>query len=167
MLSTHGYFLGMLWEGSHRRAAGPVSLSDYRYIRRHTGGVPTWLMLIEIYGGTRPCPRDLGHPQARALADRIGDVLTWQNDLLSYDAEVASGVPVLSLPTVLRWEYGLPTAHAAAVAAEMLHVELAAYRAAERAVLRWAGPALTAYVRQLRDLVSGSLAWHLETGRYS
>ncbi|WP_213450205.1 terpene synthase family protein [Rhizomonospora bruguierae] len=167
-LSVHGYFMGLLWEGGHRRLGeGSVSFEDYRYIRRHAGGVPTWLMLMEIFGGNRPSPGDLAHPDMVALSTRIADVLTWQNDIVSYRAELASGVRVLSLPTVLGRERGLPEQRALEAAADLLTIELDGYLAAEGRVLDWAGPALTGYVADLRDLVAGCLTWHLETGRYS
>lgn len=165
-LSVHGYFMGLLWEGGHRRLDTPISLADYRYMRRHTGGVPTWLMLMEIFGGNRPNPHDLAHPDMIALTTRIAHVLTWQNDIVSYQAEAASGVKIMSLPTVLEREHGLPAQGALDAAADLLAAELDRYTAAERQLLAWAGPALTGYVADLRDLVAGCLTWHLETGRY-
>jgi hypothetical protein len=165
-LSVHGYFMGLLWEGGHRRVDAPVSFDDYRYMRRHTGGVPSWLMLMEIFGGNRPDPSDLAHPDMLGLCTRIGHVLTWQNDIISYDVEMASGVRIMSLPTVLEQERGWPAQRALDAAADLLTAELDGYAAAERQVLSWAGPALAGYVGDLRDLVAGCLTWHLETGRY-
>jgi hypothetical protein len=105
-------------------------------------------------------------PEVAALVARVGNLIMWQNDIRSYPAEVASGQPVLSPPTVLQEQRGLPAQSALDLAADMWRDEVREYRHARAAVRPACGPALRRHTDQLHDLLVGFLTWHYETARY-
>ena len=109
---------------------------------------------------------ELALPEVAALVARVGNLIMWQNDIRSYPAEVASGHPVLSLPTVLEQERGLTRESALDLAAAMWRDEIRAYRHARAAVLAFGTPVLRRYADQLHNLLAGFLTWHYETARY-
>src|SRR5262249_47488824 len=127
---------------------------------------PAFVTLTEIYAGRMPDPQDVARPEAAELVNRVGNLIMWQNDVLSYPAEAASGDRVLSLPTVLEQERGLAPRYALGHAARMWHDELGAYGEARTAVLALGLAPLRRYADRLHDLLAGFLTWHYETARY-
>ena len=166
LLGFHATFFGLLWERAARRPAGATGLGEYLGMRPYTGALPAFVTLTEIFTGRPPAPEDVARPEVQALVARGGNLIMWQNDIRSYPWEASSGRPVLSLPTVLERNVGLPPPVAVAAAAGMWRDEVARYRQARADVLRLAVPALRRYADRLHDLVAGFLTWHYETARY-
>jgi selina-4(15),7(11)-diene synthase len=166
VLGFQATFFGLLWELSARGPHSALSARDYLGMRPYTGALPAFVTLTEIHGGRPPTPQQVALPEVGTLVNRLGNLIMWQNDIRSYPAEVASGHPVLSLPTVLEQERGLPPESALALAAAMWHDEVRAYRGARAAVLALGTPALRRYADLLHNLLAGFLAWHYETARY-
>jgi hypothetical protein len=167
VMSFHATFFGLMWERTARRLGAPVSTSDYVRMRRHSGALPAFLTLTEIYGGRPPAPHDLARPEVTDLVSRVGNLIMWQNDIRSYPVEVASGQPVLSLPTVLERERGLTSAEALRVSARMWQAEVEEYRRSRARVLELASCALARYADRLHLLLAGFLTWPYETVRYN
>jgi hypothetical protein len=167
VMSFHATFFGLLWEHSARRPDAPVSMSDYVRMRRRSGALPAFLTLTEIYGGWPPAPHEMARPEVADLVSRVGNLIMWQNDIRSYPVEVASGEPVLSLPTVLERERGLTPGGALRAAARMWWAEVEEYRRARAGVLESASSALARYADRLHLLLAGFLTWPYETDRYN
>jgi hypothetical protein len=166
VLGFQATFFGLLWELAARDPAAALSARDYLGMRPYTGALPAFVTLTEIYGGRPPSPQDVARPEVGALVARVGNLIMWQNDIRSYPAEVASGRPVLSLPTVLEQERGLAPGSALELAAGMWRDEVHGYRRARGAVLALGVPALRRHANRLHDLLVGFLTWHYETARY-
>jgi hypothetical protein len=167
VLSFQATFFGLLWESAARRLNAHPPVPNFTWMRRYTGSLPAFVTLTEVYGGRPPTPQEVARREVRTLVARAGNLIMWQNDIRSYRAEVAAGRPVLSLPTVLAHERGLPPGRAVALAARMWRAEVEEYRRAREAVLALASPALRRYADHLHDLLAGFLTWHYETARYS
>jgi len=166
VLGFQATFFGLLWELSARGPETALSARDYLGMRPYTGALPAFVTLTEIYGGRPPSPQDVALPEVATLTGRVGNLIMWQNDIRSYPAEVAFGEPVLSLPTVLEQERGLPPQSALDLAADMWRDEIREYRRARAAVLSLGVPALRRHADRLHDLLVGFLTWHYETARY-
>ena len=166
VLGFQATFFGLLWEHAARGPETDPSAHEYLGMRPYTGALPAFATLTEIYGGRPPSPQDVARPEVAALVARVGNLIMWQNDIRSYPAEVASGKPVLSLPTVLEQERGLAPEQALELAAAMWRDEVDAYRRARAAVLALGVPALWRHANHLHDLLVGFLTWHYETARY-
>ena len=166
VLGFQATFFGLLWELSARGPQSALSARDYLGMRPYTGALPAFVTLTEIYGGRPPSPQEVALPEVATLVTRVGNLIMWQNDIRSYPVEVASGQPVLSLPTVLEQERGLAPQCALDTSAGMWHAEIDGYRDARAAVLALDVPALCRYADHLHDLLVGFLTWHYETARY-
>ena len=166
VLGFQATFFGLLWELSARGPQSALSARDYLGMRPYTGALPAFVTLTEIYGGRPPSPQEVALPEVATLVTRVGNLIMWQNDIRSYPVEVASGQPVLSLPTVLEQERGLAPQCALDTSAGMWHAEIDGYRDARAAVLALDVPALCRHADHLHDLLVGFLTWHYETARY-
>ncbi|OLB78421.1 MAG: hypothetical protein AUI14_13475, partial [Actinobacteria bacterium 13_2_20CM_2_71_6] len=155
VLGFQATFFGLLWELAARGPDNTLSAPDYLGMRPYTGALPAFVTLTEIFGGRPPTPQDVALPEVAALRTRVGNLIMWQNDIRSYPSELASGRPVLSLPTVLEQERGLAPQCALDLAAQMWRAEVRAYRRARAAVLAAATPALRRYADRLHDLLVG------------
>jgi len=166
VLGFQATFFGLLWELAAREPDTALSAPEYLGMRPYTGALPAFVTLTEIFGGRPPSPQDVALPEVGALVTRVGNLIMWQNDIRSYPAEVASGRPVLSLPTVLEQERGLAPGSALELAAGMWRDEVREYQHARATVLALGVPALRRYADLLHDLLVGFLTWHYETARY-
>jgi hypothetical protein len=166
VLGFQATFFGLLWELAARGPEAVLSARDYLGMRPYTGALPAFVTLTEIYGGRPPSPQDVARPEVGALVTRVGNLIMWQNDIRSYPSELASGRPVLSLPTVLEQERGLAPGSAMELAAGMWRDEVREYRRTRAEVLDLGVPALRRYADHLHDLLVGFLTWHYETARY-
>jgi hypothetical protein len=159
-------FFGLLWESAARRPDTPVDLVSYSPMRRAAGALPAFLTLAEIHGDRPPPPAELARPEVAVLASRLGNLIMWQNDIRSYQAEAAAGGAMLSLVTVLAQERDLDTQAAVDLAAQLWTAELDRYREARDRVLALGSPALRRYADRLHELLAGFLTWPYETVRY-
>lgn len=161
----HATFFGLMWEQAARAVGAPVRLADYARMRRHSGALPAFLTLAEIYGTRPPDPQQVARPEVAEVVARIGNLIMWQNDIRSYPVERAGGA-VLSLPTVLARERGLAPQAALDVAASLWRAEVDRYEAARVALGALRVPALDRYADRLHRLLAGFLTWPYETDRY-
>jgi hypothetical protein len=167
VLTFHATFFGLLWEAAARRPDVAPTAADYIWVRRYSGALPAFLTLTEVYGGRPPTPQEVARPEVSVLVARLGNLIMWQNDIRSYPTETSAGRVVVSLPTVLEHELGVPPQRAVDLAARQWRAEVRAYRRARQAVLAIASPALHRYADRLHDLLAGFLTWPYETTRYS
>jgi hypothetical protein len=161
------YLLALTWEAAHREHGTLAGFAEYVSMRRHSGGVPTCLALIDVINGFELRDPAWSSPRLRALTDAATDITCWANDILSYPKEVRRSTEVLSLPAVLARENGLPIAQAIAEAARLHDERIAEYQKLESPLMRDGDEQIRGYLADLRHWISGNLAWSYETGRYA
>jgi len=161
------YLLALTWEAAHRERSTIAGLAEYVEMRRHSGGVPTCLALIDVINGFELSGASWSSPALRELTDAATDIACWANDILSYPKEIRRSTQVLSLPAVLALEHGLSTGQAMAEAARLYDDRIHEYQRLEAPVWRDGAEEVRRYVMDLRHWISGNLAWSYETGRYA
>ncbi|MGW2542341.1 terpene synthase family protein [Kitasatospora sp. NPDC001574] len=162
------YFLGTLWEASHRVHATMPSPEEYAIGRRMTSATPPALALQDIAAGYEISSHDYHHPAVRELRRITNNVVSWCNDVFSYRKEHAPEGPLpLNLPTALARHEGLDVQAAIEEAARMHNREVEAYLSAEAQVAAWAGPQLSRFLLSMRAMQRGFYDWGLTTPRYS
>lgn len=161
------YLLALTWEAAHREQGTLAGFAEYVAMRRHSGGVPTCLALIDVINGFELPGSAWSSPRLRALTEAATDITCWANDILSYPKEVRRSTDVLSLPAVLSRERGLPIAEAIAEAARLHDERIGEYQQLEAPLLRDGDEQIRRYLADLRHWISGNLAWSYETGRYA
>jgi hypothetical protein len=167
LAATVAYLLAQTWEAAHRQRRSIAGYDEYVVMRRHSGGVPTCLALIDVTNGFELPGRAWSSRRLRELTDATTDITCWANDILSYPKEVRRSTQVLSLPAVLSRERGLSTEQAMAQAAALYDERVREYQRLEALVLADCDDATRRYVMDLRHWISGNLAWSYETGRYA
>lgn len=161
------YLLALTWEAAHREQGTLAGFAEYVAMRRHSGGVPTCLALIDVINGFELPDPAWSSPRLRALTEAATDITCWANDILSYPKEVRRSTDVLSLPAVLSREGHLPIAEAIAEAARLYDERIGEYQKLEAPLLRDGAEQVRRYLADLRHWISGNLAWSYETGRYA
>lgn len=161
------YLLAVTWEAAHRERRTLAEFPEYVVMRRHSGGVPTCLALIDVINGFELPGSAWSSPEVRALTDAATDITCWANDILSYPKEVRRSTAVLSLPAVLARDRGLTAVEALGEAARLYRERVAEYQRLEAPLLEYRGDAVHRYLLDLRHWISGNLAWSYETGRYA
>jgi hypothetical protein len=161
------YLLALTWEAAHRERGTIAGFAEYVEMRRHSGGVPTCLALIDVINGFELPGASWSSPALRELTDAATDITCWANDILSYPKEIRRSTQVLSLPAVLSREHGLTTEQAMTEAARLYDERIRQYQRLEAPVMREGSGEVRRYLMDLRHWISGNLAWSYETGRYA
>ncbi|WFB06342.1 pentalenene synthase [Streptomyces sp. LX-29] len=169
-----GYLLAHKREARDRRAQSPRSLRSLLAVKRHSVGVQPCLDLHERFAGcTLPPALHAGWPLAE-MRQATDDVVIFINDIVSLDKELAAG-DVHNSVILLHERDGGPLEESVRRVADLanaryhrfqhlserLPATLAASGASARLLRHTA-----AYTDGMRQLMSGSLAWSLETSRY-
>ena len=164
--AVSGFLIALGWEAVHRETGAAAGLAEYTDLRRHSGGVPTCLALIEIADGFRLPQAAREDPDLVELEVMVADIICWGNDVLSFPTERQRSVDVLSLPVILARDSGLGVESALKEAAMWHDDRMREFALAERRLRARADEPLSRYVDGLCHWVSGNLAWSYETGRY-
>ncbi|KAF8137234.1 isoprenoid synthase domain-containing protein [Boletus edulis] len=166
---TMGLFFQAIQQQALDRANGAIpDLESYISLRRDTSGCkPSWV-LIE-YAHNLDIPDDvMNHPIICSLGEATNDLVTWSNDIFSYDVEQSKG-HTHNMIDVIMQEQGLGLQDAVNVVGEYCKGAINRF-VRDRANLPSWGPAIDAevrvYVDGLADWIVGSLHWSFETERY-
>ncbi|MGW8376092.1 pentalenene synthase [Streptomyces sp. ODS28] len=163
------------WEASARTARRAPSLERYMKTRRRTIGVLPCLDLAERCEG-RAVPAGLyGLRQLTVLRELAVDVVIFVNDLCSLDKELAAGDVRGNGALLLRSRSGCTLEESVAYLSGLTNSRVALFRRLSPEVQRAlaaaeAPPALqrdaSGCLDAMRHVMSGNLAWSLETARY-
>ncbi|MGW5530445.1 isoafricanol synthase [Streptomyces xanthochromogenes] len=168
------YLTAYHWEALNRTRNGTLSLPGFLRGRRDSIGVQPCLDLVERCGGYT-LPRELhgGVPLAE-MREITADVVIFVNDMVSVDKELAAGDVNNSVIILMRQEACTVEQALRRVAVmansriarfQELTVELAA-QLDKTALPEQVRANVDDYVDGMRALMSGNLAWSLETARY-
>ncbi|MFD4600975.1 cytochrome P450 [Streptomyces sp. NPDC058464] len=120
------YFDGLLWEAANRAEGRIPSLDDYVAMWLKQSGVYPCVVFTDIACGYEVPAADWAGRRARTLREMTAVLIGWDNDLTSYDKEVARAAernfPVVqNLVSVLAAQYALPAGTGLAYSPYLLH----------------------------------------------
>ncbi|KAG9313630.1 terpenoid synthase [Chiua virens] len=162
-------FFRAVQQQARDRASGILpSVETYVALRRDTSGCKPCVALIE-YAHHLHIPDDvMGHPILQRLTEGANDVVTWVNDIVSYDVEQSKG-HTHNLINIVMQEHGLTVQDAINMTGDFCDRAMDQFLL-DRANLPSWGPVIDAevrvYVSGLEDWMVGSLHWSYETERY-
>jgi 5-epi-alpha-selinene synthase len=162
------YFTANVWEATNRRQGLIPNAAAYRGMRPFTSAVYPCLMLIELTECLRLPPAVYSHPDIERLAEMTNNVISWANDIVSFEKEQRQG-DVHNLVLVLAHEQRL-TLQAAVEQVAALHDDEVNDFISLVARLPKFEPAIEAdlqrYIAGMRFWMRGNLDWSIGTARY-
>ncbi|KAJ3514289.1 hypothetical protein NLJ89_g2459 [Agrocybe chaxingu] len=168
-IETFDFFFQSVTQQALDRASGVIpDLESYISLRRDTSGCkPCWAMIE--YANNLDIPDEvMDHPVIRSLGEATNDLVTWSNDIFSYNVEQSKGHTHNMIPVVMYQE-GLDLQAAVDFVGDMCRQSINRF-VEERARLPSWGPKIdrdvAIYVQGLADWIVGSLHWSFETERY-
>ncbi|MFC5922604.1 terpene synthase [Micromonospora vulcania] len=161
------YLLALLWEATNRERRRVPEVAEYVQMRRHTGGVHPSLTLTDLAFEEPPGPARGADPAVVALDLLAVDLVCWCNDVFSYGKESRVAPDAHNLVTVIAQEAGTDEAGALRAAADRFNQGLAAYLAAENALLASGDEGLRPALATRRNWVRATYDWSLVAARYA
>ncbi|KAL6306394.1 isoprenoid synthase domain-containing protein [Sparassis latifolia] len=168
-IETFDMFFQSVTQQAMDRANGVVpDLESYISVRRDTSGCkPCWALIEYAYNLDLPW-EVMDHPVIRGLGEAANDLVTWSNDIFSYNVEQSKGDTHNMIVVVQRQE-GVDLQTAVDFVGDMCKQSIDRFSALREELPSW-GPELDAqvetYVDGLRDWISGSLKWSFLSERY-
>lgn len=167
--SVRMYFEANVWEARNRQSGQPPDVVTYCAMRPFTSAVYPCLMLIELTDHLRLPSAVLHNPHVQRLELMTNNVISWANDLVSFEKEQQQG-DVHNLVLVLAHERGI-SLQAAVERAVVLHdAEVRAFVALAKqlpAIMPTSTADLERYVTGMRFWMRANLDWSLAAARYT
>ncbi|KAF8636914.1 hypothetical protein AX17_003165 [Amanita inopinata Kibby_2008] len=168
-LETLEFFFQSVTQQAADRASGAIpDLESYIALRRDTSGCKPCWVLIEYANNLHIPDEVMDHPVIRSLGEAANDLVTWSNDIFSYNVEQSKGDTHNMIPVVMN-QYGLDLQSAIDFVGDMCKQSIDRFNQ-ERTTLPTWGPEIdrdvAIYVEGLADWIVGSLHWSFETERY-
>ncbi|KAK1231745.1 Anterior gradient protein 3 [Marasmius sp. AFHP31] len=143
-------------------------LETYIDVRRDTSGCKPCWALIE-YALDIDLPEEVASsPAIKALNEYTNDLVTWSNDIFSYNVEQARG-DTHNMIVILMVHYGHTLQSAMDFVGEKCRNCIDNFKATRENLPSW-GPevddVVQRYVKGLQDWIVGSLHWSFQTTRY-
>lgn len=162
------YLDACVWEAKNRAAAHVPDVSTYIVRRRDSGAVYTEFALFERAHGIALPAEVREHPTLLRLSKNANNVISWTNDIISFDKEMARG-DYHNLVLTLRHEHGIPLQEAVHRASGFIEAELREFMEVTAEL-----PSFDArhdagareYVSFLCDWIRGNIDWSLSSGRF-
>jgi hypothetical protein len=162
------YFTANVWEATNRRQGLIPDAVSYRDMRPFTSAVYPCLMLIELTERLHLPATVHDHPDIQRLAEMTNNVISWSNDIVSFEKEQRQG-DVHNLVLILAHEQQF-TLQAAVEQVAVLHDDEVDAFIALAARLPKFEPAIEAdlrrYIAGMRFWMRGNLDWSIGTARY-
>ncbi|KAF8623351.1 hypothetical protein AX15_006423 [Amanita polypyramis BW_CC] len=169
-INTMQEFFDAISTQAKTRADSEVpDLESYIDCRRDTSACkPCWALIEYIHDFDLP-DYVAEHPIIEALGEAANDLVSWANDIYSYNIEQARGEGYHNLVYILMHHHGHSLQGAVDHAAEMWTQTVDKFIENERRLPSW-GPEIDEmvqkYVSGLRDWSIGSVYWSFRTHRY-
>ncbi|KAF6745443.1 isoprenoid synthase domain-containing protein [Ephemerocybe angulata] len=168
-IETFDFFFQSVTQQALDRASGVIpDLESYIALRRDTSGCKPCWALIE-YANNLDIPDEvMDHPVVRSLGEAANDLVTWSNDIFSYNVEQSKGDTHNMIPVVMHQE-GLDLQSAVEFVGDMCKQSIDRFVEEQRYLPSW-GPKidrdLAIYIDGLANWIVGSLHWSFDTERY-
>ncbi len=168
IMSFETYTTGCLWELENRAFSYTPTENEYIAVRRDTSGFRPCALLIEMCLPEALPALVREHPVMRKMQDMTNDVLSWTNDLFSFEKESKRG-DTHNLVILLCKHQNLTLQTAVDVVGQRIETAIDQFKELETALpaLNPEGDALVkSYLSGLKAWMNANLAWSLATGRY-
>ncbi|MFS8095969.1 terpene synthase family protein [Lentzea alba] len=164
----HTHFAAMLAAATKeielRDDGSPPPFGDYVTLRRNSGAMLVVFDVLEVCFGAELLPEVYQSSVYQEIVLAGADIVTWTNDLHSYEKEMAGGL-MTNMVLVLRHHSELDLADAVDATVRLIHDRAAALQAAA-GELTEDGPAFRC-ATAVCEWVAGSNRWHTDgTDRY-
>ncbi|KIJ15937.1 hypothetical protein PAXINDRAFT_180528 [Paxillus involutus ATCC 200175] len=168
-IETMEFFFQSVNQQAIDRANGYVpDLESYIALRRDTSGCKPCWALIE-YANNLDIPDEvMDHPIIRSLGEATNDLVTWSNDIFSYNVEQSKGHTHNMIDVVMD-EQGLDLQTAVDFVGEMCRQSIDRFIEDRKNLPSWGSKIdkdVAIYVEGLADWIVGSLHWSFDTERY-
>ncbi|KAF9450305.1 terpenoid synthase [Macrolepiota fuliginosa MF-IS2] len=168
-IETMDFFFQSVTQQAQDRAAGVIpDLDSYIALRRDTSGCKPCWALIEFANNLKIPDEVMDHPVIRALGEATNDLVTWSNDIFSYNVEQSKGDTHNMIPVVM-YQNGLDLQTAVDFVGDMCKQSIDRFKAEREKLPSW-GPEIdrqvNMYANGLADWIVGSLHWSFESTRY-
>ncbi|KAJ8487526.1 hypothetical protein ONZ45_g9641 [Pleurotus djamor] len=168
-IETFDFFFQAVSQQAQDRAEGVIpDLESYIALRRDTSGCKPCWALIEYANNLNIPDEVMEHPIIRNLGEAANDLVTWSNDIFSYNVEQSKGDTHNMIPVVMH-EEGLDLQSAVDFVGQLCKQSIDRFNE-DRANLPSWGPEIdrdvAIYVGGLADWIVGSLHWSFESERY-
>ncbi|KAG8806756.1 hypothetical protein FRC17_004826 [Serendipita sp. 399] len=166
--TTYEYVMAVKNQCGNRASEVCPTIEEYVALRRDTSAIKVTYAAVEYCLNLDVPDEAFYHPAVVALSEAGNDILSWANDVYSFDNEQCSG-DCHNLVAVVAINKNIT------VQAAMEYVMSMLDSAIERFFEEWAnvpsfGPEIDqkvqAYIKGLELYLSGSVFWHLESERY-
>ncbi|THH32805.1 hypothetical protein EUX98_g1401 [Antrodiella citrinella] len=166
---TMDFFFQAVTQQAQDRENGVVpDLDSYVSMRRDTSGCkPCWALIEYAYNLTLP-DEVMEHPIIVALGEATNDLVTWSNDIFSYNVEQSKGDTHNMIVVVMK-QYRLDLQSAVDFVGRLCMQAIDRFNNDRKHLPSW-GPEtdrqVEIYVNGLADWIVGSLHWSFESERY-
>ncbi|KAF5343425.1 hypothetical protein D9758_011853 [Tetrapyrgos nigripes] len=168
-ISYFDYYFQSVAEQARDRSEGVIpDLESYIALRRDTSGCKSTFALIEFANNLDIPDEVMEHPSIRSLDEACNDLVTWSNDLFSYNKEQAIGDTHNMIPVIMN-EQGCDLQTAVDMVGDLCRGSIDRFIEEWECIPSW-GPEIDRqvhiYVQGLADWIVGSLHWSFESERY-
>ncbi|KAI0642719.1 terpenoid synthase [Trametes meyenii] len=162
------FFRAVTQQARDRESGNVPDLESYIAMRRDTSGCKPCWALIEYANNLDLPDWVMEHPCVRGLEEAANDLVTWSNDIFSFNVEQANGDTHNMIVVVQRQEK-LDLQSAINYVGALCEQCVDRFDTLRRALPSW-GPEidnqLQVYIDGLGDWMIGNLVWSFETERY-
>ncbi|TFK84898.1 terpenoid synthase [Polyporus arcularius HHB13444] len=162
------YFRAVTQQVKDKASNTIPDLESYIAMRRDTSGCKPCWALIEYANNLDLPDWVMEHPVVEGLGDAANDLVTWSNDIFSYNVEQARG-DTHNMIVVVQNQEGLELQAAIDYVGSLCFGCIDRFEALRRDLPSW-GPEIDAqlqvYIDGLADWMIGNLVWSFETTRY-
>ncbi|KAF8800611.1 terpenoid synthase [Phlegmacium glaucopus] len=168
-IETMDFFFQSVTQQALDRASGVIpDLESYIALRRDTSGCKPCWALIE-YANNLDIPDEvMEHPLLVSLGEATNDLVTWSNDIFSFNVEQSKGDTHNMIPVVMHQE-GVDLQTAVDFVGNMCKQSIDRFNEDRARLPSW-GPKIdrdvAIYVDGLANWIVGSLHWSFESERY-
>lgn len=164
----HGHFAAALAAATEeiglRETGSPPGFEEYVTLRRNSGAMRVVFDVLEVCLNAELSSDSYHSEVYQEIVLAGADIVTWTNDLYSYEKEMAVGL-MTNMVLVLRHHSELDLAQAVQAAVELIHERAGALREAVASVPE--GDPVFRCATAVCDWVAGSNHWHANgTDRY-
>ncbi|KAH7884778.1 isoprenoid synthase domain-containing protein [Phlebopus sp. FC_14] len=162
------FFIAVAKQAEDRACGRIPDLESYIAVRRDTSGCKPCFSLIEYAAGIDLPDEVMSHPVIMSMEEATNDLVTWSNDIFSYNVE-QSRRDTHNMIVVLMREQGLDLQSAVDYVGTLCKSSIQCFEE-NRAMLPSWGDELdrqvAIYVEGLQNWIVGSLHWSFDTERY-
>lgn len=166
--TTYEYVMAVKNQVGNRQSSVCPSIEEYVSLRRDTSAIKVTYACIEYCLNIDVPDEAFYHPSLAALQEAGNDILSWANDVYSFDNEQCSG-DCHNLIAVVAINKNITVQAAMEYAMGMIDSAIARFFEECANVPSFGpnvDPLVQAYIKGVELYLSGSVFWHLESERY-